>query len=393
MAFIGAWGTGKTMLLKHCAMQLARQGEKVLFIVTQRGDIMTSNVKTQLILELEETFKEFGDLIKVISLPITNGQRIHFEELTQDYPHLVVDEFFDDFDRFQKKTIDEIMKVFNNKVTVAITLSNSYFNQRIPSDTNIQKKVETMLPGFIVIMLDKPLRQPLNIATELQEQFKDIGKTRDLTFNERLVSEATLSPNLIQGLDTLYFGEDEVQSLFTLLKEAFLKASKEALIIIEDNLSGHDAYINAQISKLIKCQCQDKAIYIAIDMALERSGRLEPYWQTLRKQSPEDDNKAWIAGKKQNHDLVLSHSLMKGCESEFIINTTGQADVTSRVSGQFIQLLPHMYLTLLVIAEYLNTQAHVCDEILDRKKRPPMLESDIHPLIGKLIKISNIKFS
>ena len=250
-----------------------------------------------------------------------------------------------------------------------------------------------MLPGFIVIMLDKPLRQPLNIATDLQEQYKNIGKTKDLTFNTRLVSEATLSPNLIQGLDTLKFGRDEVQSLFTLLEEAFLKTSKEALIIIEDSLSGPQAFINAQISKLIKCQCQDKAIYIAIDMALERSGRLEPYWQTLRKQSPEDDNKAWIAGKKQNHDLVLSASLIQGCESEFIIDTANYLYVRSRASGQLIVLLPHMYLTLLVVAEYLNTQAHVCDEILDRKKRPPMLESDIHPLIGKLIKITNIKFS
>jgi hypothetical protein len=251
--------------------------------------------------------------------------------------------------------------------------------------------VKKELPGFTVIKLSLTLRQPSNIAKETQSKFKEIAQTREvMTMNEWLAAEADLPPNLVEGLETKEFGREKVQSLFSLLPKAFDQfEGKHAVIIINDYMSGPNAVINEQIGKLIKCSCKDKAIYIGLDMALELLGIEEATYQCLGLQSEESKVKDWISGEKRDGHLFLSHSLIQGMESAIIVDTTGYSDVRSRVSGQYILLTPHMYLSLLPLVDYLNNKPHSCKDILKRDKRPQIDSLDIHPLLGnsKIIKV------
>ena len=109
LVFLGGWGSGKTMFLKHIAKEFAKKEEKVLFIVTQDGSLMTSNVKTYLILELEEELKEFEDFIKVISLPFIDGRSDNFKTIPQGFVHVIVDEFFQELNLFKPQTKKEVL--------------------------------------------------------------------------------------------------------------------------------------------------------------------------------------------------------------------------------------------------------------------------------------------
>lgn len=391
VALFGAWGTGKTMIMKHCAMQLAKKGEKVLFLVAQDAKYYfgcVPDVKTQLILELEETFKDFRDLITVKPLLVENGEPIYIEEVTKGYKTVFLDEFFDDFlllsewERHKEWMVDDL----KSKDRVLMAFSNSLFQEDISYQLSPQADIKSFIakkwPAFRTILLDTPLRQPKNIAEEVQEECRFFAKT----FNHRLVAAAKLPKNLNQGLPTLTFGAGDLQSLFTLLPKAFQKTSNKALIIINDHASTTSEAINNEIDNKIHCKCKD-IFYLAYDVALQQSGRpKQPLWQTLRRQSNEDDNKAWISGRRRNCDYVLSVSLANGCQSDLIMNETYASNkIQSRAAVQYICLEHDFFFSLYGLAHALNTTIHDCDTIFDWTKRPPLTIMNVQQLTGKVL--------
>ena len=71
LIFSAPWGSGKTMLMIAKAIDLAKLGRKVCFLIFNVG-IISCDKKTLLTFEIKEKLKEY-ETIKVESIPFYNG--------------------------------------------------------------------------------------------------------------------------------------------------------------------------------------------------------------------------------------------------------------------------------------------------------------------------------
>ena len=119
--------------------------------------------------------------------------------------HIMMDEFFGDFDCLQEQTKTEVRNFIKEKATVWIAMSNYYdSSKRLSANVDEEKKLEEYLksqfpPGFQVAKMDKPLRSPLSVTRNLKESVERRGDVTQLGLNDRFLLDSTLPSNMADG--------------------------------------------------------------------------------------------------------------------------------------------------------------------------------------------------
>merc|ERR1719464_2401297 len=165
------------------AIELAENGEDVLFLVFVDGSIHGSDKKTLLCMDLEEKFKNHPQ-IKVQMVLFSDGKSDNLKDINLDgITHVMMDEFFGDFHSFQEETKAEVRNFIKEKTTVWIAMCNSYYQNELPAEVDDKEKLEEFLKrsfphGFQVAKMDKPLRSPLSVTKDLKNQVERKGGVR-----------------------------------------------------------------------------------------------------------------------------------------------------------------------------------------------------------------------
>ena len=178
--FLSPWGSGKTMFMVWKSIELAKEKQKVLFILFKNGK---SNKETLLYLDLEEKFEKYNVYIHLKSVSIKDDEENNLSKMASGFHHLMIDEFFGDFYQLPQKTQNDFQQLISSKekCTVWIAMSNfSYEFVKDLSDKNIFKdsltledQVKEWFPSFEISKINTPLRMPTNVTKHMQSQWKD----------------------------------------------------------------------------------------------------------------------------------------------------------------------------------------------------------------------------
>ena len=175
LLFWSAWGTGKTFLMTWKAMQLSNLNEKVLFLIFTSG--LGVKKETLLFLDLQKKFQQDENLkknitIKQISfdddeeepfkvdkdsnLVFVTKERNALKDLCKDFHHVMVDEYFANFEHLSQGSQSEFGEAMSKKKTLWIALSNQYETKTSNDVTQIPRKfswssIETRLKKLTVL--------------------------------------------------------------------------------------------------------------------------------------------------------------------------------------------------------------------------------------------------
>ena len=357
------------------AIESADIGQKVLFLVFNCELRNAKNIKSLLVLDLEEKFKDYEN-IKVSQVLFKKDGISGLDEIfniSHEYDHLMIDEFFDDFWYFNKPVRTQFEKLLDSKEIVWIALSNTYYMHYSRRKSGKLDPKKHFPPEFQIAEGNNiPLRMPANVAHWLKSKFSGNLQRRwrytRLNFNRRLFAESTIPSNMVEGCKMAEFGNEKVQSLYELLDEAFKSIPKDkfALIIMDD----------LQINNILDsqndyCPCKKLLHILAIDVALQHIGRPAPRYHSMSYSNDENEIKDWIYGCNRQQDLVTSYELVRGFENDIIIDiTVVSPDAASRTSAQYINLSTYPRLDMLCVYENLLKKVHHCENIMDRNCRP-----------------------
>ena len=184
VVFAAPWGSGKTLLMTAKAIELANLGEKVLFLIFNNGQ-KTSSCESLLKFDLEEKF-EGHENITVKPILYFDGRDNHLMDLTEGFNHLMVDEFFGDFDQLKPDNQQEFKRLISSKTTVLMALSSAYHLSRLEQSVNIDSLLTQWFPGFQVAKMTMPLRLPTKVAEFIRFHFSGFQASGfPLSFNEK----------------------------------------------------------------------------------------------------------------------------------------------------------------------------------------------------------------
>ena len=116
VVFAAPWGSGKTLLMTAKAIELADSGEKVLYLLFNDAEA-TSNPSTLLFYDLQQKFQDH-DRITVKSILFHDKTNNNLLDIAKDHQHVMVDEFFADFDRLSDQSQKEFKDMISTKSTV-----------------------------------------------------------------------------------------------------------------------------------------------------------------------------------------------------------------------------------------------------------------------------------
>ena len=348
LLFMAAWGTGKTFLMTWKAMQLARQNQKVLFLVFTQGGVV--NKETVLFLDLQKKFQQDENLrsniaIKQImfvdrvdepvvkydqhsNLVFVSKGKGALKSLCDDFHHVMVDEFFENFEHLSQESQAEIGEAMAKKKTLWVALSNQY-GQKTSTDVHqISGKLQGLCKNhFHVAKMDMPLRSPRNVYERLQGQVNPTSGTQ-IRLNDYLLKHTRLPPTLTDGrLSPVRIPSDS--SLMEILQACFkeLPPNKVGVIVIESWI--------AVFPEQATCGCRSKAIKSLFDDAFQKLGRETPlFWLDEYSDSIEE-----IKAFKSSRFLVTNSQLVRGFEDNLIINLAG-FQIFSRSSAYLVTVIP-----------------------------------------------------
>ena len=330
LLFWSAWGTGKTLLMTWKAMKLSQMNEKVLFLIFTNGYDVKK--ETLLFLDLQKKFQQDENLrnnitIKQISfrdreeepfkedkdsnlIVVTKGKNA-LKDLCKNFCHVMVDEFFADFEHLSPGSQSEFGEAMSNKKTLWIALPNRYSNKPSDDVTQIPRKLQELCQtNFHEAKMDIPLRSPRNIFEELKSQVNP-SRGNQIDLNEHLLKTIKLPPTLTDGR----FSRVEVNpesSLTEVLKACFkeLPENKVGIIVIE-------SFMNYYPESVISCR--HKVIKSMFDNAFAQIGKEAPlYWLDEYSDTIEE-----IKESKQKRFLLTTYELARGFEDNLIINLGG----------------------------------------------------------------------
>ena len=121
LIFAAPWGAGKTILMVHEAIEIAKRDEKVLFLIFHNGNRHLKS--TLLYLQLRQHFKDHENItIKQVNY----RQYESLVDLTEGFQHIFADELFWDLPLHFKKATHDLQILIQEKQTLWIALSNFY---------------------------------------------------------------------------------------------------------------------------------------------------------------------------------------------------------------------------------------------------------------------------
>ena len=70
--------------------------------------------------------------------------------------HIMLDEFFGDFDSFKEETKEEVRNFISDKETVWVAMSHNYYGyKKLPVDVDLEEHLKSQFPpGFKVAKMD-----------------------------------------------------------------------------------------------------------------------------------------------------------------------------------------------------------------------------------------------
>ena len=217
LLFWSAWGTGKTFLMTWKAMQLSKMNEKVLFLIFTHGRSVKK--ETLLFLDLQKKFQQDENHKKNITIKqiyfndeeepdkvdkdsnlvfVTKGRNA-LKDLCKDFHHVMVDEYFADFEHLSQESQSEFGEAMSKKKTLWIALSNKYGQKSSDDVTQIPRKLQILCQtSFEEARMNIPLRSPRNVFEELKRQVNPTSGNQ-IDLNQHLLKNAQLPPTLTDG--------------------------------------------------------------------------------------------------------------------------------------------------------------------------------------------------
>ena len=362
VVFVACWGSGKTLLMFHKAIQISKKGEKVLFLVFN-ADSKVAGHQTLLALRLTEQFKDHNIDIKSVSF--IDGADNNLCEKAKGYKHVMLDEFFEDYDHLTQKSQDEIQRLIKTKETVWISISNAYHGFKWDHEMEMSDAIKVWFPNFHVAMLDKPLRLPSNIAKDIKSKADTLDEMCSLPFNPKLFRTIDVPIDMVEGLPIERIGFEKPELLPHLFKKAFGKVAADmfALIIIKE-LSAEE--LKSLLEKIDPaCTCREIVQYLCIAISLYLNGRKPAKYHCKGFRSRKGDAEKWSIGDRQQ-DMVVSVDLAKGFESDIIVDIGGGPVSYSRAMAQLIIIDSHVHYDIIsIIQMVLNHPEHKCFDLSD----------------------------
>ena len=118
LIFASPFGSGKTLFMTNKAIELAKMGQEVMFLLFVDANNVTTNIKSLLMLDLEEKFKKYPK-VHVKMVPFVDGRRNNFEFVcTDEIRHVMVDELFGDFNELSRETKQEFKEFLSGKIHI-----------------------------------------------------------------------------------------------------------------------------------------------------------------------------------------------------------------------------------------------------------------------------------
>ena len=304
--------------------------------------------------------------------------------------HIMMDEFFGDFDYFQEETKAEVRNFIKEKSTVWIAMCNFYtLTNKLPAEIDDNKKLEDYLksqfpPGFQVAKMNKPLRSPLSVTKELKDQVEKQTAVRQLTLNDRFLHDSTLPSNIADGSSTA-IGHGKIELLAQLFLKAFAIVTEDNNVMIIVNDAPTDA--NNLMKKVIKDDpyCQENLFVLNVLAALHSINRCNTKKYTLSCSDPPEEITEWKADPaKAKGDLLVSIQYISGIEHDIIFDLTGGlSEVTTRTLANVIQIFSNPILDQQWAVQNILQPGHDCSTIMDWPATREKVPSDITALISK----------
>ena len=155
----------------------------------------------------------------------------------ENYDHVFIDEFFDDFHTLDSKSKNDFYRSIYGKKTLWIASSGSHSNAPYNIDQNIAELSKKWFPKFQmdIVEMKIPLRSPKFVPDFMKSAFE--GRVQ-LDLNALLLTRTNTPPTLTDG-KKITIDIDRLSSLAQILKQCLDTIPKKeyALIIIEDSIN------------------------------------------------------------------------------------------------------------------------------------------------------------
>ena len=343
--FLSAFGTGKTLLMVRKAFELAEQGGKVIFLIFKKRDMCS--LKTLLYIVLDQEFGKSKNIV-LKQINFVDGADHGLVKLTEDYNHIFIDEFFDDFHMLDRSSRNDFFRAICNKETVWIAFSSTYKSNPLSTEDLpiIDQKAAKWIPNMKIVQIKIPLRSPRFVPLTIK---KAMEKRTSIDLNNLLMLDIQLPPTLTDGKESR-IDVNQLSSLTDIMRQCLTHVPKGTygLIIVDDF-----AYNFPQ--RHINCACKDNFFKLLFGSIFKELGKPPPLFYTITNQSPKKDIDRWL--KKEHNFLITTYRLAMGFTSSFIINL-GTLEATARCSAQLIQSNQGIHWPLATLPLVLHCKSH-----------------------------------
>ena len=344
--FLSTFGTGKTLLMQGKAVELAEQGEKVLYLIFHKGALCDDH--TLLYIKMEHEWKDNSN-ITLKQVNFWDGKDNGLQKLMKPFDHVFIDEFFDDYIHLKAISKNDFIHATMGKKTLWMALSGSYNHNtyEIKKVDRLPEDAKRWFPTckLEIIQLKIPLRSPSFVPKMMKDM---IYGRLDIDINYLLMLKTETPPTLSEGKYSRV-ETDSLDSLAEDLKKCLKEVpeGKPALIVVEDS-----AYFIP--SEYMFCNCGNSFVKLMFDAAFKKLMSEDafkklgfPLYWTKTDKSPLKDIQKWITNltrcqegvnKYKNQFLVTTYRLTFGFTHPIIINYA-PLDVIARCSQHVI--MPH----------------------------------------------------
>ena len=378
--FLAAWGTGKTLLMQSKAIELAEQGEDVLFIIYQNDPMRSafperfkmSEIPSLLFLQKQLRLKAYD---KITIKPMWEEEFLKLDSIGNEFKHIMIDELPGDISILNKDYQQYLLQFIRKKQTVWIAMSgdtnpNHKNIENAYNDRLLDKVKEKWFPdcNLLTVRMKIPLRSPKKIIEAMNKQMTNL-KVGSNSLNRYLFSCSESPPTLTQGKVT-NIKMNSTWSLTDCMKHCLANIPKGISSII----------IIPRIPPMTKSDdCNNQIIAQLFRSTFSQLDEAEPLFYTNEFCSPQEDIVTWLTQNSVKH-LVISDNLVSGFEHNIVINL-GDPTHSSRSSGHLVitgQIVVNFSFMALPILDYLELNNYDCINLCKLYLETPL------DVIGKL---------
>ena len=292
--FTSSYSTGKTVLLIHCALELLKKGQKVLFVI-----FGNNASKSLLQMKLERLFEEFDQIIVKSTKNLENWNWL---KSYQDY-HVFVDELVlgvPDIETTENDILEmnELISPVKH-LWIAIAGNISLVDEsRLSTKFQFPKLTYPLRNTQEIVEFTKKVAES---SLNPQSHFGSLPIKIDVQLNYEMPSNLTTAyqPNVIKSHKNPKLG------IFQAFKN--IPLGKVALIVIDihDDKKFNDIYLETR------------------EFAAKETKRPRPICYTYfnhLENDPEEQIKDWVVNAKtRKRDLITQDSFIDGFESDVVL--------------------------------------------------------------------------